>query len=96
MESTESGRSEKKATSREAIRREIERGGELETGQVLRLKVRYLTDVVALGSKNYVDEVFAAFRDRFGAKRKSGSRKTRGVDLGGLRVLRDLRGTVAV
>jgi REP element-mobilizing transposase RayT len=96
VESAESGRSDKKATSREAIRKEVERGGELETGQVLRLKVRYLTDGVALGSKNYVDEIFAEFRDRFGAKRKSGSRKTRGVDLRGLRVLRDLRTAVAL
>ena len=94
VESGVSGRSDKKAMSREAIRKEIERGGELEAGQVLRLKVRYLTDGVALGSKNYVDEIFAEFRDRFGARRKTGARKIRGVPLGNLNVMRDLKTAV--
>jgi hypothetical protein len=59
---------------------------------VLRLRVRYFSDGVALGSRNYVNEVFREFRDRFGPRRQTGARGMRG--LGALRhlaTLRDLR-----
>jgi len=55
---------------------------------VLRLRVRYFTDGVVLGTRNYVNEVFVEYRDRFGPRRKSGARKLRG--LGDLRELEDL------
>jgi REP element-mobilizing transposase RayT len=86
------GRSGKVELDREAIRKELEKEGQLEVGQVLRLRVRYFTDGVVLGSRNYVNEVFAAYRDRFGHKRKTGARKMRGITaLGDLVTLRDLR-----
>lgn len=74
-----------------AIKAELARGGELELGQVLRLRVRHLTDGVILGSKDFVNEMFLRHRDRFGARRKDGARPIRGVPLPGISVMRDLR-----
>lgn len=86
------GRAGKVAMEGEAIRRELESGGDLSLGQVLRLRLRYFSDGVALGSRDYVDGVFRAFRDRFGPKRKTGARPLRGLKaLGHLATLRDLR-----
>jgi len=86
--SGKAGRSGKGVLEPEAIRRELKRQGELSLGQVLRLRVRYFTDGVVLGTRNYVNEVFVEYRDRFGPRRKSGARKLRG--LGELRELEDL------
>jgi REP element-mobilizing transposase RayT len=86
------GSSSKVALDGETIRRELAKGGELALGEVLRLRVRYFSDGVVLGSRNYVNEVFAEFRDRFGAQRKTGARPLRGLAaLSHLATLRDLR-----
>lgn len=86
------GHSAKVALDGESIRRELARGGELTLGEVLRLRVRYFSDGVVLGSQNYVNEVFAEFRERFGAGRKTGARPLRGLAaLAHLATLRDLR-----
>jgi putative transposase len=88
--------SDKIPVDRETIQAELDRGAELSRGQVLRLRVRYMTDGMILGSKSYVNEVFAEHRDRFGPKRKTGARKLRKVgnafDL--IRSARDLRSSV--
>ena len=60
-------------------------------GQVLRLRVRHLTDGVILGSKDFVNEMFLKHRDGFSAGRKDGARPIRGVPLAGISVIRDLR-----
>jgi len=88
-----SGSSGKVALSREQIRRVLKKGGELSVGEVLRLRIRHMTDGVVLGSRGFVDAVWLAHRDRFGPKRRSGARPIRGVGvpLAGLSALRDLR-----
>jgi putative transposase len=55
-----------------------------------------MTDGMVLGSKNYVNEIFAEHRDRFGPKRKTGARKLRelGSALGQITTARDLRTSV--
>ena len=63
-------------------------------GQVLRLRVRHLTDGVFLGSPEFVNDLFTRRRDRFGARRKDGARPIRGVTLPGIQALRDLRDKV--
>ena len=60
-------------------------------GQILRVRVRHTTDGLVLGSKEFVNEVFTQHREKFGAHRKDGARKIRGVPLDGIRVLRDLQ-----
>jgi hypothetical protein len=85
-------RSGKVVLDPEEIRRELKRQGELTLGQVLRLRVRYFTDGVVLGSRNYVNVVFTEYPDRFGPRRKSGARRLRGLPaLGDLATMRDLR-----
>ena len=89
------GRSGKVVLDPEEIRRELKREGVLTVGQVLRLRVRYFSDGVVLGSRNYVNGIFAEYRDRFGPRRKSGARPLRGLGaleaLGELTTMRDLR-----
>jgi REP element-mobilizing transposase RayT len=85
-------RSGKVVLDPEEIRRELKRQGALRLGQVLRLRVRYFTDGVVFGTRNYVNEVFAQYRERFGPRRKTGARGMRGLPaLGNLATMRDLR-----
>ena len=85
------GQSGKAVLDREKIKQVLKEGGYLSMGQILRLRIRHMTDGVALGSKGFVNEIFAMHRGKFGAKRKSGARRIRGVPLEGVSVLRDLR-----
>ena len=84
-------RSDKRVLDPAVIKAELERGGELGLGQVLRLRIRHFTAGVFLGSKEFVNEMFNRHRDRFGPKRQDGARPIRGVPLPGVCVLRDLR-----
>ena len=43
-------------------------GGELSLGQVLRLRVRHMSDGVALGTRAFVNEVFTLHREKFGPR----------------------------
>lgn len=91
LRSAESGHSKKQALDRETIRKALKDGGRLSGAEVLRLRIRHLTDGVVLGSKEFVDGVFERYRERFGPRRKSGARPIRAVPLPGLMALRDLR-----
>ena len=84
-------RSDKVVLDPAVIKAELARGEELGLGQVLRSRVRHLTDGVVLGSREFVNEMFLRHRDRFGPRRKDGARLIRGVPLAGINVLRDLR-----
>ena len=67
---------------------------DLGMASMLRCRVRYFTDGVVIGSKEFVNEAFAGARERFGPKRKDGARKLRGSGSaanGLLWSLRDLR-----
>jgi hypothetical protein len=47
---------------------------------------------VVLGSRNYVNGIFAEFRGRFGLRRKSRARRLRGLEaLGDLATMRELQ-----
>jgi hypothetical protein len=48
---------------------------------------------LVIGSREFVDEIFGAFKDRFGAKRKNGARRLKGLELG-IYALRDLQKSV--
>ena len=61
---------------------------------MLRSRVRYFTDGAVIGSKAFVNEAFAAARERFTARRRDGARRLRGAGspaAGVLWSLRDLR-----
>jgi len=91
LRSWQPGHSSKRALDRETIRRLLAEGGRLSPGEVLRLRIRHLTDGVVLGSRDFVDEVFERYRQRFGPRRRNGARPIRAVPLPGLMALRDLR-----
>ena len=65
--------------------------GRFDHWQMLRCRVRYFADGLALGTKTFVNEVFAARRGHFGSKRTTGARALRSVEANGLCALRDLR-----
>lgn len=71
----------------------LERGGELSVGEILRCRIRYLTEGAAIGSEEFLREVFEENRERFGKNRSAGSagKPMSGSDWGGLQVLRGLR-----
>jgi hypothetical protein len=62
----------------EAELAQLERSRDVELGKMLRCRVRYFSDGAVIGSREFVDGVFRACRERFGGKRKSGARKMRG------------------
>ncbi len=89
-----SGRSDKTAVDRETILEVQKKGGSLSMAEVLRLKVRYFSDGVALGSVEHVEKVFGKFRGAFSEKRKKGARRMRlkiGDSPARLCTLRDLQ-----
>ena len=67
---------------------------DLKLAAMLRCRVRYFTDGAVIGSKAFVNEAFAAARERFTEKRKDGARTMKGsgkAAKGLLWSLRDLR-----
>ena len=65
-------------------------GGKLSRADLLRCRVRWFSDGVAIGSKGFVEGVFARCRAHFGVTRKTGARKVREDESGGLHALREL------
>lgn len=45
----------------------------------LRCRVRYFCDGAVFGSREFVDDIFQAHRDRSDPKRETGARRVRGV-----------------
>jgi len=64
---------------REDVNSVLLRGGKLSFGEALRCRVRYLSDGMVFGSRDFVDWVFEESREYFTEKRKSGARTIRGV-----------------
>ena len=77
--------------SPELVEEVVRKKGKLPLTEYLRCRVRYFTDGMAIGSKDFVEDVFTTERWRFGARRKNGARKLgwlEGMDLFCLRQLR--------
>ena len=86
----------RKGMKREVVEAELEqlsRSQDVALGKMIRHRVRYFTDGAVIGSRVFVNDVFAAARERFGPKRKDGARKMRGMGAatGLLWSARDLR-----
>jgi REP element-mobilizing transposase RayT len=67
---------------------------DLKMAAMLRFRVRYFTDGAVIGSKAFVNEAFAAARDRFTERRQDGARRMKGNGKDAAGVLwsvRDLR-----
>ncbi len=59
----------------ESARAVLAEKGKLSPAELVRLRVRYFTDGVALGSREFVEGLFAEQRNQFGPKRKKGARR---------------------
>ena len=71
--------------------------GQLSWPTLLRCRIRYFTDGKAIGSRAFLEEVFARNRERLRVKREVGARRPRGLKLGDdWRTLMDLRGPVVL
>ena len=86
------GRPIRRGMAPEEVAAVVEAKGQLPLSEYLRLRVRYFTDGAVLGTRTFVNEMFTAFRERFGGKRKDGARRLRYVDQKeGLYCLRNLQ-----
>jgi REP element-mobilizing transposase RayT len=69
----------RKGFNRKDVEKVLSQGGKLSVGESLRCKMRYFTDGMVFGSKDFLDEMFKEVRELFGEKRKSGARPMREV-----------------
>jgi putative transposase len=56
-------------------RKVLREKGKLSISEMVRLRVRYFSDGLALGSKEFVESVFMENRHKFGPRRRDGARK---------------------
>ena len=57
-----------------------EEGGQLTKGQLLRCRVRYFSEGLALGNQDFVEKVFQENRSHFGPKREKGAKPLRELE----------------
>jgi len=87
----ENGIPERPGLALEEVEKVLAEKGRLPLGAALRCRVRYFSDGVALGSREFVESVFQENREQFGVKRRTGARGMKWGDWGGLCTARDLR-----
>jgi len=80
--------------SEKQVKEVLDAGGRLPRHEILRCRVRYFSDGLVLGSKDFVNQVFTRYRDQFGAKRETGARAMKYAEWDGLSTMRDLRQAV--
>jgi putative transposase len=80
----------RKGVTADEARQVIKEKGKLSAMELVRLRVRYFSDGLVLGSQEFVESIFAENRSRFGPKRKTGARRLKGGE-GALYSMRDLR-----
>jgi putative transposase len=64
-----------RGVSVESARAVLAAHGKLSPAELVRLRVRYFSDGVVLGSKEFVEGIFTAQREQFSPKRKQGGRR---------------------
>ena len=80
----------------QAVAAVLDAGGKLSLPDLLRCRVRYFTDGLALGSQAFVDDLFNRYRPWFGARRRVGALPLRQAPLPHLAMLRNVRRPVAL
>lgn len=89
--SAETTLSAKTSQEKNAAAQKTTEATELSFAKMLRYRVRYFTDGAVIGSKTFVNEAFAASRERFGKNRQDGARKMRGTEKAATEKLWSLR-----
>ncbi|MFC7339262.1 transposase [Haloferula chungangensis] len=59
----------------------LAKGGRLDRATYLRCRIRYFTDGLVIGHRDFVEQAFAACRDHFSQGRKKAARPMRGLEL---------------
>ncbi len=85
------GRPMRRGIDPERVKEVIAAKGKLRIHDYARCRARYFVDGAVFGTREFVEEIFQAYRERFGSNRESGARSVRGLDGPALFVLRDLR-----
>jgi REP element-mobilizing transposase RayT len=85
--------SKKEGFSKERVEAVLKSGGKLSRADLLRCRVRWFSDGLAIGSKGFVEGVFKGCREFFGTRRKTGARRVREDANGSLHALRELKKT---
>jgi hypothetical protein len=65
----------RRGVTADEARQVLKEKGKLSTAEMVRLRVRYFSDGMVLGSKEFVESVFTENREKFGPKRKDGARR---------------------
>lgn len=81
----------RKGIPKHQVEQVLKTGGKLTRAELLRCRVRWFSDGLALGSKGFIETIFTAHRRHFGEKRKDGARKITEDAAGTLHALRKLR-----
>jgi putative transposase len=77
--------------TKEQVEAVLAAGGRLPMHELLRCRVRYFTDGLAIGGSDFLEQVFLRYRGHFGPNRRTGARPMRFGEWEGLCALRDLR-----
>lgn len=81
----------RRGVAKEKVEEVRQRAGGLSRSELLRCRVRYFSDGVAIGGKQFIERVFRERRDAFGGKRKDGARRLKEAPGLGLFTLRALQ-----
>ena len=71
----------KKGFSGDYANQELRSGGHLTQKEILRTRVKYFTEGLVIGSKEFLDEFLENHRDVLGSRRKSSGTKIKGINL---------------
>ncbi|MBK8039660.1 MAG: chemotaxis protein CheW [Verrucomicrobiaceae bacterium] len=80
----------RRGVSAEESKAVLEAKGKLTAAELVRLRVRYFSDGLVIGGKEFVESIFGQHREKFGPRRKDGARKI-AESASGLFALRRLR-----
>ena len=87
----EQGQPMRRGIDPEKVKEVIAAKGKLKIHDYARCRARYFVDGAVFGTREFVEEIFRTYRERFGANRENGARPVRGLDGPSMFVLRDLR-----
>ncbi len=77
--------------SRDAVLKVLSQHGQLSTLEYLHCRVRYFCDGAVLGSREFVERLFRASRDRFGPRRTTQAHPMQGLKEPGLFTIQGFR-----
>ena len=82
------GQVERRGLQREEVVAMVAQRGVVTMAEYLGCRVRYFSDGLAVGTREFVEGIFRRYRDGFGARRKDGARSLAGLPPGNLYALR--------